>query len=191
MATLRGLAAYINDNPDEVEEGTFVTVISPTRVEVVTPVLGEKCKRKTFAVAHVRLPALKIGTWVSTEELSVHLRTCFDITDDRDLVVSFLGGIADKAEVQTKDDGVTQSTTVRSGISMLKEGEVPSPVTLAPYRTFHDVDQPDSPFILRLKKGPEGPMAALFEADGGAWAHEAAEDVAEFLRANVSLTVYA
>jgi hypothetical protein len=158
---------------------------------VVTPVLGQDCVRKTFAVAEARLPALKVGHWLSPEDLGVHLRTCFEESTERDTVVAFLGGIADKAEVHTQDDGVSQSTTIRSGLSMLKEGEVPSPVELAPYRTFHDVVQPDSPFILRLKKGPEGPLAALFEADGGAWAHVAAEKVAEYLRANVSLTVYA
>lgn len=191
VATLRSLAAYINDNPDEVEAGTFVTVVSPTRVEVVTPVLGEECKRKTFAIAEARLPTLRIGHWISPEDLGVHLRTCFEDTEDRATVVAFLGGIADKAEVQTQDDGVTQRTTVRSGISMLKEGEVPSPVTLAPFRTFHDVPQPESPFILRLKKEHDGVKAALFEADGGAWQHDAAEDVAAYLTNAVKLTVYA
>ncbi len=190
VATLRSLAEYINDNPDDVEDGTFVHVVSATRVEVVTPVLGENAERKTFAIAQARLPQLLIGKWVSPEELAVHLRTCFAESPTRDEVVAFLGGIIDKAELKTEDDGVSQSTTVRSGISMVKEGKVPSPVTLAPYRTFYDVPQQPSPFVLRLQKGPQGVTAALFEADGGAWQHFATEAVATHLRGAVKLTVY-
>lgn len=182
VATLSSLAAYLNSDPDDVEPMTFVSVVSPTRVEVITKVLGEEAARKTYAIAAARLPTLRIGEWLSPEDLGVHLRTCFEASPGRDEVVAFLGGIADKAEVHTKDDGISQSTTVRSGISMLKEGNVPSPVTLQPFRTFHDVEQPVSPFILRLKKGHDGVLAALFEADGGAWQHDAAEAVAEFLR---------
>jgi hypothetical protein len=191
VATLRSLAQYITDNPDKVEEGSFLNVVSPTRVELVTPVIGEDARRKTFAVAEARLPKLQIGAWLSPKDLGVHLRTCFVDTDERNELVAFVGQISDKAEVQTKDDGVAQATTVRTGLSMLKEGTVPSPVTLAPFRTFHDVEQPDSPFIFRLDKQGEKVVGAIFEADGGAWQHDAAESVAEYLREHQGLKVYA
>ena len=173
VATLRSLTGYVTDNPDKVEEGTFVTVRSPTRVEVVTPVLGERLDRKTFAVAEARLPDLIIGKYASPEDLSVHLRTCFFETKERDEIVAFLGGITDKAEVQTLDDGVSQATTVKSGIRMVRAGKVPSPVELAPFRTFYDVAQPASPFILRLKKREDGSVgAALFEMVRREFVHE-------------------
>ena len=56
-------------------------------------------------------------------------------------------------------------------------------MTLAPYRTFPDVAQPESTFILRMKGGSEhqAPTAALFEADGGKWALMAVERIAEHL----------
>jgi len=41
--------------------------------------------------------------------------------------------------------------------------EVPSPALLAPIRTFTEIDQPEGTFIFRMKKGPSGPEAALFE----------------------------
>lgn len=193
VATLSSLAAYLNTNPDDFEEGTFISVVSPTRVEVVTPVIGEKSVRRTYAVAEARLPTIRTDTWLDLETIGVHLRTCFEPTPERDEVVSFLGSVSSSADVQTKDDGVSQATTVRSGLSMLKEGKVPSPVTLQPFRTFHDVEQPESPYILRLRKSSDGNgvQAALFEADGGAWQHEAAESVAEYLRSVVTLKVFA
>lgn len=55
---------------------------------------------------------------------------------------------------------------------------------LRPYRTFREVEQPASRFVLRLQSGQgDGmPKAALFEADGGAWRLTAIEAIARWLR---------
>jgi len=72
---------------------------------------------------------------------------------------------------------------VRKGGACLEAAAVPNPVMLAPYRTFPEVEQPASPFVLRLKQGPEGgrPSLALFEADGGKWQLEAVKRVRTYL----------
>lgn len=49
---------------------------------------------------------------------------------------------------------------------------------LQPYRTFLEVEQPASDFLLRLDK--EG-RPALYEADGGAWKLEAKRNIAAYL----------
>lgn len=60
----------------------------------------------------------------------------------------------------------------------------PNPVTLAPYRTFREIAQPESQFVFRLRGGVEGalPHAALFEADGAEWKLAAVGRIASFLR---------
>lgn len=189
--TLRSLVDYILDDPDGMEPKTFVSVLSPTKVEVVTPVIGEEQKRKTWARAVADLPTHRFGRWLPLDEMSIYLRTCFVETPERDEVVRFIGIVVDEAEVMTKDDGVTQKTTIRHGISMREEGEVPGVVHLAPYSTFHDVEQLTRPFIIRLDKQAGEVVAALFEADAGAWKHEAADRVAEYLEEQVNLKVYA
>ena len=89
------------------------------------------------------------------------------------------GNITSEAKVQTMDDGVSQDVTVKKGIQ--KEGweMVPNPVSLAPYRTFSEVDQPESNFVLRVKAN--GPTCALYEADGGAWKAAAMHNIAAYL----------
>lgn len=191
VSSLRSLAAYVSVDPDVMEDGHFATVVSPTEVAICTSVMGEAQTRKTYARAKALLPKIQIGTWMSVEELGIHLRTCFVQTVERDALVAFLGGIIDTSEVRTADDGVSQQVTVRTGLSLVKEGEVPSPVALQPFRTFHDVEQPMGSFILRMDKGKDGPIAALFDADGGAWRHEATQSVAEYLRENTDLHVFA
>lgn len=189
--TLSSLVDYIQDNPDGMEEKTFVAVLGPTKVEVRTPVQGEEQVRKTYARAVAELPSHRFGQWLPLDEMSIYLRTCFVETEARAEVVSFIGVVVDEAEIMTQDDGVTQKTTVRQGISLKREGEVPNVIQLAPFSTFHDVDQVERPFILRLDKRHGEVVAALFEADAGAWKHEANDRVATYLEDAIELKVYA
>lgn len=54
-----------------------------------------------------------------------------------------------------------------------------------PFRTFIEIEQPESEFLLRAKKGYEGIEFALFEADGGAWKKEAIDNIAAYLKENL------
>jgi len=86
-------------------------------------------------------------------------------------------------EPRLTSPGVSQSVTARAGLARVAEVPVTNPVTLRPYRTFAEVEQPASPFILRLKrKDGEMPQCALFEADGGKWKIEAIQNIARALR---------
>ena len=85
----------------------------------------------------------------------------------------------------TGDDGVTQTVTAKAGVVLSKDVRVPNPVSLRPYRTFREVLQPASSFVLRLQGGGKAsttPVGALFEADGGAWKVEAMRNISTYLR---------
>lgn len=63
---------------------------------------------------------------------------------------------------------------------------VPNPVILRPYRTFLEVEQPESKFIFRIKEGRDGtPMFKLIEADGGLWKYEAVASIKAFLKERI------
>lgn len=64
---------------------------------------------------------------------------------------------------------------------------VPSPVHLKPYRTFDEIDQPESDFIFRVQSNKfDGITCALFSADGGAWKTEAKQRIKEYLSNELS-----
>ncbi len=86
----------------------------------------------------------------------------------------------DGADIE--DDGVSQITTVKQGVASRAKAKAPNPVKLAPYRTFLEVKQPESDFILRLDKNAN---LALFEADGGFWKIQAVRLVKEYLSENL------
>jgi len=77
---------------------------------------------------------------------------------------------------------VSQAMTVKTGICEVKEAILPNPVTLQPFRTFPEIEQPESKFIFRARKGERTPSFALFEADGMAWESTAMLTIKEYLQ---------
>lgn len=76
------------------------------------------------------------------------------------------------------NQSISQEVSVRT-VAVLKEQQTVQPIVrLQPYRTFLEVEQPASDFLLRLDK--EG-HPALYEADGGAWKLEAKRSIAAYL----------
>lgn len=68
---------------------------------------------------------------------------------------------------------------MRQSVSLKAQETVSPRVKLAPFRTFREVAQPTSEFLIRLQKGSESaiPEIGLFEADGGEWKIDAAENI--------------
>ena len=56
-------------------------------------------------------------------------------------------------------------------------------VMLRPFRTFLEVEQPESEFLLRVDPD-EG--IGFFEADGGIWKLEAKKNIADYFKANLA-----
>lgn len=84
---------------------------------------------------------------------------------------------------QYGDDGVTQKATIKTGIASKGDAIIPNPVALKPYRTFTEVDQPESAFVFRMREGRAGGIeCAIYEADGGAWEREAMESIKAYLK---------
>ena len=89
-----------------------------------------------------------------------------------------VGNLTEDAVRTMTDDGVSQVTAVRTGVATVADVKVPNPVSLRPFRTFIEVDQPESRFIFRMR---EGGRCAIFEADGGAWKLEAKKNIYNYL----------
>lgn len=117
------------------------------------------------------------------ETMMITLKSKFvDTPELRDLV-QLLGTITEENNAMLSDDGFTQTVVVRKGIA-LKDNKAVNPIVkLKPYRTFCEVEQPESEFLIRLS---EGGYVALYEADGGAWKLQARRNVADYLRTKLA-----
>lgn len=177
LSSLSGLAEIIKQEMNEYNLPLFVRATSAERVHVFGAIRDDMQRERPFT-AEAKFIGFDFNEYISIENMIICLKSRFAPTEDRDYLVQLLGNITDQQSVQTKDDGITQSATVKSGIQLVGEQRIKPIVTLKPYRTFLEVEQPASDFLIRLKDG----RAALFEADGGAWEREAVKNVADKLR---------
>lgn len=155
----------------------FVQVESPTKISVLSS-LGENLDRMSLYSAAAEIPDLFLNSFIDLEQMNIHLKSCFLPTDDREKVIAILGNIKEEAVKTSTDDGFSQTVVAKTGIATVGNVAVPSIVTLKPFRTFLEVEQPEGEFLLRMRTGSE---VALFEADGGAWKLEARKNVKWFL----------
>jgi len=178
LSTLESLVDYAKK---EAPANPIIHVVSPVKVRLVSCLHGDFQQRSIFAEAVCCPPSFDFGRFHMHEDFMISLQALFVETPDRVTVMSVIGNIADENVAAFEDDGISQKVTVKSGITRRSEEKVPNPVNLAPYRTFSEVTQPVSPFILRMKQGSPLPSVALFEADGGLWKLNAIQNIKDFL----------
>jgi hypothetical protein len=93
-----------------------------------------------------------------------------------------------------KDDGTTQQVSASAGLAKVALVDVPNPVTLRPYRTFPEVEQPESEYVFRAKsgQGDDLPAVALFEVEDPSWRSTARLSIALYVKDHLAdLTVIA
>lgn len=164
--SLTGICDFLDTEPNE---GAELHIRSEKVVALISPVFGNFAQRIVFIRADAIMGEFNFGQWYGLEFFIIALQTQFVQTETTAKLLAMIGNIAD-GEVRTlKDDGVTQEVNLKAGITRKSATEVPNPVTLAPYRTFAEITQPESPFVFRMTPGSDKPTCALFEADGQRW----------------------
>ena len=94
-----------------------------------------------------------------------------------DYLLKLLSRMSSESTVSTNDNGVTQTVEARQGVALNAVVDVKPRVVLRPFRTFLEVEQPESEFLLRVDKDKG---IGFFEADGGIWKLEAKRNIAQY-----------
>lgn len=179
--TLEALVKLIRTEGVDVAELLYVRVDSAQRVMVDSTYTGRdyaQYSRLPLYEAVSDVPGITVNQSISQEKAVVELQSLYAVTEDRDYLLALLSRIDVNQGVSSVDNGISQEVSVRTG-AVLKEQQIVQPIVhLQPYRTFLEVEQPASEFLLRLDK--EG-RPALYEADGGAWKLEAKRNIAAYL----------
>lgn len=193
VRTLTGLVDYLKANVDKLPvESLICHVESPLEVTVFSALHGSFKQRSTYIKAEAQTRGMSFNKFLDGESFNIWLQSCFVDTPltvdgelkptDKGLILKYVGNVREDAVKTTGDDGVSQEITVKSGIAAVKNVVLPNPVTLRPYRTFNEVEQPASSFVFRAQ---EGPKFALIEADNGAWESAAMKSIKYFMEFEV------
>lgn len=178
LSTLTGFVDYIKSKFDKTSEQLLIHVKSHDEVRLYSPLNPDREREEYIRAVAIVPNNIIYDNFLSTEKFNIMLQSSFVDVADKEVLLKYTGLVRDEAVKDTGDDGVSQKVTVKTGITTVGEAIVPNPVTLAPYRTFLEIEQPQSKFIFRMQ---EGPKAAIYEADGGAWRNLAMQRIKEYL----------
>jgi len=175
---LAGVVGYIKSEPAD----TKLVVTCDTSTVQVRGSLDELYQdRACYLATSFGYFTFKFGYYYGVEEFIILMQSQFEETPEKTTLLKLIGNIKDGQVISRLDDGITQEVTARVGITRLENVPLQNPVKLNPKRTFSEVEQVESPFIIRGRSGQGEPSFALFEADGGAWQIEAVKRIKEYI----------
>ncbi|MFA5261577.1 MAG: hypothetical protein WC450_10145 [Candidatus Omnitrophota bacterium] len=168
-------------------DGMMIHVLDHKTVHVVDKEFADSwLTRSTFLTAVHDSPVFRFGQRMNVEDFIISLQAMFVQDETTAKILSVVGNIKEEAVSQYSDDGVTQSVMAKAGISRVEITPVPNPVTLRPYRTFMEIEQPASTFVFRMQSGKgQSPSCALYEADGRMWSLTAIQSIKTWLSEKV------
>ena len=178
--TLDGLIYALKAEYKNFNGPILIDVNDEESVTVYSAIQSTDRKREIPYRVSAELIEIPFNRKLDYETMMITLKSKFIQTSQLLELVQLLGTITEENNAMLSDDGFTQTVVVRKGIA-LKDNKAVNPiVSLKPFRTFCEVDQPESEFLIRLS---EGGYVALYETDGGAWKLQARRNVADYLKA--------
>ena len=160
--TLSAVRDYIESGADECAEDEdsigrrfVIHVADYDRVYLYRELNSDKA-RECLLEAELSAPMFPFGRWLGVEEFIINMQTHFVPTEVRDTLVQLISTV-----------------TTENGVS------------LAPYRTFTEVEQPKSPFVFRIRQTGDEVQAALFAADADAWKREAIANIRDWFEQHI------
>jgi len=186
VASLVGVVDFLNYHKQESFHVTpeMIQIEAYNRVTLYSDI-QKSGQRLEFCKAQcpgIKDSEFKYGQFYDQEIMIISLQSLFVYTPTVAALLKIIGNVKDITEAASKDDGFAQSVSVRAGIASVEEVNIPNPVILKPYRTFLEIDQPESNFVVRTRKGQRGPEFALFLADGGLWKLRAIQSIKDWFR---------
>lgn len=181
VSGLDGVCKLIRTEMEKVGVTILVQARSYKTVEVMTTYLPDFSRNALYR-AEADVPGLRTG-FRDRETALIELRSLFIPNEGTQYLLDLLSRITDEKSVSSKDNGVTQVVEARQGVALNAVVEVKPRILLRPFRTFLEVEQPESEFLLRVdaNKG-----IGFFEADGGVWRLEAKRNIADYFARNLA-----
>jgi hypothetical protein len=181
VATLGAIIDFCDTEVDSIEKcvlhiKNFAEVSLKSELNTIMRLREEYVSAQAF---DYKFP---FGKYMGVEAFIIGLQSSFIQDDTTANIMKLVGNMTKVSEVGVKDDGVTQRVEAKVGLAKVENISVPNPVRLRPYRTFIEIEQPASNFILRVNSDHQ---CALYEADGGAWQIEAMKNIKGFLEASL------
>lgn len=179
LQSLDALVKLVRTEATEDDTPIYITIPNHLQVRCFgQPDLELRNRRKFYYhTVATDVPGWESGQMLGFEEMQIALRTRFQETDDTVYALKLLSDITTGGKITYNDNGVATNVVTQKGIALHQNESIRPVVTLKPYRTFQEVDQPSSPFLIRVSERG----ISFVEADGGMWKLAARKTIKAFL----------
>ncbi len=176
LTGLDSICKMVRNEADHVGQQIFIQVKDYRNVSVFTSLDSDEDRLYLYKCA-ADTPVVSTDRFMDYEKAVIELRSLYIPNEGTDYLLQLLSSISNESKVTSTDNGVTQKIEAKSGIALNSMVTVKPRVTLQPFRTFIEVAQPASEFILRINERGE---IGFYQADGGVWKLEATRNVAVY-----------
>ena len=187
--SLSSIVDYLTANADDLNpEKTIINVMSHQTVQVVSN-LDKTFERSYYLLADVSrfFQNSAVNEMMDIESFIINLQSNFADSSEKAELLKLVSNMTDEVLINSKDDGISQSVAVKTGIQKMENVKVPNPVQLYPFNTFPDLDnvrldeKRPAKYIFRAKKGNAGIVLGLYEYDKERYKLEIMFDIKEYL----------
>ncbi|MEG1564294.1 MAG: hypothetical protein RR365_11305 [Bacteroides sp.] len=182
--SIDSICKLIKTEKDFIDSTFLVKINSARKISVFTTLLGDYSRYFLYcAVADVPEVSRR---YMDKEQAIIELRSLYIPNEGTAYLLGLISSMSKDSSVKSEDNGVTQKVTAQQGISLLQNIDIRPRVSLQPFRTFLEVAQPESEFLLRIDEDGD---IGLFEADGGVWELEAKRNIANYLEKELAVLI--
>lgn len=184
LHSLDALVKLVRTEATKAASPLYITIPNHLTVRCFgQPDAGGRFFRQVYYEAHATdVPGWDEKVQLGFEEAQIAMRTRFQETNDTIYALKLLSDICCGAKVVYNDNGIATTVTTQKGVALQSNEQIRPIITLKPYRTFQEVEQPESIFLIRVNERG----ISFTEADGGMWKLKARQIVKEFLEKELS-----
>lgn len=179
LNSLDALVKLVRTEASEMDTPLYITIPDHQTVRCFgQPDDAERYFRQAYYEVHATdVPGWDSGVKLGFEEMQIALRTRFQETPDALYAMKLLSDITSGGKITLNDNGIATSVVTQKGVALQSNEAIRPIVKLKPYRTFQEVEQPESAFLIRVSERG----ISFTEADGGMWKLVARETIKQFL----------
>lgn len=187
LTSLDALVKLVKTEAAKAYSLLYITVSTHNTVKCFTsPSENLRLKREyLYTATATDVPGWNDKVSMNFEEALIALRTRFQPATDTEYTLRLLSNITTGGKVTYNDNGVATSIITKKGIDLQSNESIKPIIRLRPYRTFQEVVQPESEFLIRINDRG----VTFIEADGGMWKLNARSIVKAFLEAELETEV--
>lgn len=187
LNSLDALIKMVKTEASEQDAPLYITIPDHMTVRCFgQPDAAERYHRQIYYEANATdVPGWAEKNTLGFEEAQIALRTRFQETPDTLYAMKLVSDISLGAKVIYNDNGIATTITTQKGVALQTNEQIRPLVKLRPYRTFQEVEQPESIFLIRVSDRG----ISFIEADGGMWKLAARETIKTFLEERLAQEV--